>query len=468
MTNDYRTGFNSVAAEVPEPVGLSVQGELPDWLAGGVLRTGPAQFEVGDRAVNHWFDGLALLDRFTIGGGRVTYSSRMLESGAYRRADQGGEIGYTEFGTDPCRSLFKRIATGFFPKPTDNANVNVTRLGERWIAMTETPLQIEFDPETLETVGVVDYGDQRSEHAGTAHPHHDSSRGELVSFTMGYGRRSKYEVYRLPDGERERRTFGKRATSEPSYMHSFALTERFAVLFEQPLRVNPLKLLLSGRPFIENFKWKPKLGTRFLVFDRDGGGFRGAYAGEPLFTFHQVNAFERDGEVVVDLCAYDNAGIVESFYLDRLRAGETPPHSKLRRFRIPLDGDEAVREHELPEELELPRVNYRRCAGREYRYAWGAGHTGPDAPWFDALTKLDVTDGSVRKWSEDGCHPGEPVFVPAPDARSEDDGVILSVVLDAPRELSFLLVLDAASLGELGRAEAPMRLPFGFHAQYAH
>lgn len=58
-------------------------------------------------------------------------------------------------------------------------------------------------------------------------------------------------------------------------------------------------------------------------------------------------------------------------------------------------------------------------------------------------------------------------FVAAPGARAEDDGVLLSVVLDARRGRSFLLVLDARSLGELARAEAPHAIPLGFHGCYA-
>jgi beta,beta-carotene 9',10'-dioxygenase len=72
----------------------------------------------------------------------------------------------------------------------------------------------------------------------------------------------------------------------------------------------------------------------------------------------------------------------------------------------------------------------------------------------------------VREWSEAGCYPGEPVFVPAPDAKAEDEGVLLSVVLDARRETSFLLVLDAHDLGEIARARVPHAIPFGFHGQY--
>ena len=54
-----------------------------------------------------------------------------------------------------------------------------------------------------------------------------------------------------------------------------------------------------------------------------------------------------------------------------------------------------------------------------------------------------------------------------PEAEHEDDGVLLSVVLDAGAGTSFLLVLDAADLSELARAEVPHHIPFGFHGQFA-
>jgi carotenoid cleavage dioxygenase-like enzyme len=69
-------------------------------------------------------------------------------------------------------------------------------------------------------------------------------------------------------------------------------------------------------------------------------------------------------------------------------------------------------------------------------------------------------------WYVAGLYPGEPVFVPAPKAQAEDDGVLLSVVLDIGKDSSFLLVLDAATLEELARAEAPHAIPFHFHGSY--
>ena len=45
--------------------------------------------------------------------------------------------------------------------------------------------------------------------------------------------------------------------------------------------------------------------------------------------------------------------------------------------------------------------------------------------------------------------------------------MLLSVVLDAGAERSFLLVLDAADLRRAGAGEVPHHIPFGFHGQFA-
>jgi carotenoid cleavage dioxygenase-like enzyme len=95
-----------------------------------------------------------------------------------------------------------------------------------------------------------------------------------------------------------------------------------------------------------------------------------------------------------------------------------------------------------------------------------AAATSQGGDWVDQIVKIDVTDGSVRTWAEPGCYAGEPVFVERPGATGEDDGAILSVVLDAESGRSFLLVLDAGSFEEVARAEAPHHIPFGFHGQY--
>ena len=107
-------GFSTLEQEIVVDE-LALSGELPSWLAGSLLRTGPAKFEVGEQRMRHWFDGLAMLHRFTIADGRVSYGNRFLESRSYRAAREQGRMVYGEFATDPCRSLFKRVQTLFSP-----------------------------------------------------------------------------------------------------------------------------------------------------------------------------------------------------------------------------------------------------------------------------------------------------------------------------------------------------------------
>ena len=115
-------------------------------------------------------------------------------------------------------------------------------------------------------------------------------------------------------------------------------------------------------------------------------------------------------------------------------------------------------------DLELPRIAYRSHNGRPYRFVYGA--SAGDAPFLKRLVKIDVDDGSHVVWDEPNAWAGEPVFVPRVGASAEDDGVVLSVVLDADAGSSFLLMLDAETFEEIARAEAPQRVPFGFHGQF--
>jgi len=84
----------------------------------------------------------------------------------------------------------------------------------------------------------------------------------------------------------------------------------------------------------------------------------------------------------------------------------------------------------------------------------------------EGLYKVNTTTKETLKWVEKGCSAGEPVFVAAPSAIREDEGVVLAVVLDHAHHDSFLLVLDAGSFKEIARARAPHLIPNGFHGQY--
>ena len=460
--------------ESPEVVldDVPVQGVLPDWLTGTLIRNGPGTFRVGERRYRHWFDGLAMLHRFGIADGRVSYANRFLETKAYAAARDEGRIAYSEFATDPCRSLFARAMLIFDPEVTDSAKVNIARVAERYLALAETPIQVQFDPTTLRSVGVVGWDTSTFGRMTTVHPHLDEVRNEAINLVTRFGAVSRY-VFRRFDTTNPTAVVGdtlaSRRVREPSYIHSFGMSSRYLVLAEFPLVVNPMALLLWLKPYIENFRWVPERGTRFHVFDRRSGKHLRTVSAPAFFAFHHVNAFEVGDDLAVDLVGYDDASVIESFYLHRLEEPDVRiPQGTLRRYRIAMSGPaQEVRGEQLsPTAIELPNLDYARMNTRaDHRYVYGIGLRG-ERGFYDQLVKIDLAERSTTTWHEAGCYPGEGVFVGRPGRTDEDDGVVLSVVLDARRGVSFLLVLDAATFTEVARAELPHPVLFGYHGQF--
>ena len=57
-------------------------------------------------------------------------------------------------------------------------------------------------------------------------------------------------------------------------MHSFGMTDRYAVLAEFPLLLNPLKLAAGSAVVHRELHLEARAGTRFLVIDRHTGGVK--------------------------------------------------------------------------------------------------------------------------------------------------------------------------------------------------
>ena len=513
MESKHAVGLRDLDREFGETA-LGVEGELPDWLKGTLLCNGPGRFTIGDgRSVNHWFDGLALVRRFRLDGASnyVSFAARFLRSEEFESVDAEGRLARDQFGTDPYADVFERLGRVLSPAPTDNASIGFEVADGSIRAVTETPRGVVIDPETLDSGPTVDRVADSEATMLLAHAHRDRRRGEAIAVGTRLGWSSEYLLCRREVGEPTFETFGRLERERPGYLHSFGLTDGHVVFLESPFRIEPLDLLDEG-PICEAFEWTDD-DARLLVFDRESGDHVASATLDPCFAFHHVNAFEHpEGDsgngtnagtnLVVDLVAYDDAEIVRSLSLSTLRDREaTLPGGQLRRHElsIPAAGN-AVAEpvatvealHDAP--VEFPTINYGRVNGRPYRYVYAAGNgERPARTLPDRLCKIDLEAGTTQLWQEDDCFPGEPVFVSRTvdpnetDADSEgdtdvdreggtdeDDGVVLSVVLDADHPApvdesgarSFLLVLDAESFAELARVPLPCVLPFGFHGQF--
>lgn len=455
--------WDAGARDVRAPV---LNGSVPSWLDGSTLyRNGPGRYASN---ASHWFDGLAMLFAWRVrDGGEVYCSYEWVVSGTFNDSAPGGHAGVPG---------------------SVNTAVTIRSVDGAMLSNTGYLDSNSFDPDTLATLEApFAYNDSLAPGPAPSHGQSERATGRFVHFLADFlSKPPGYALYRVRPGSRVREVFARvpanPAVGLPMFMHSFALTPSYAVVIEQPCTYGPLGW--------SSFVWLDTLPVTWHVVERSTGRVAANFTTTPpFFFFHTINSFENAaGDVVVDLVPYRNASILDALYVSQLRqhphrAAAIGAAAVPTRYVLPVAtggrsaGGEVAGSPLAAVGVELPKVS-PLVEGAEYRYAYGVGWArGADSVFMDSLVKVDVSGGGGGLvWTGGDLYPGEPIFAPRPQsggapalhapAGAEDDGVLLSVVLDAAAGSSFLLVLDAGNFRELARAGAGRVEPFGFHGYY--
>jgi carotenoid cleavage dioxygenase-like enzyme len=444
---------------------LTIRGEIPEWLSGNLIRTCPAIFEYQQWSAHHLFDGLCMLYSFQIQGGAVSYRNRFLKSKAFDHVLAGRDIP-AGFAQSPQRPFLQRV---FRPVPdlTDNANVNVDRYGDDFVAMTETPHQIQFDPTTLKTIGRYEHlGDVPDGASLIAHPQWDPITGDRYSIASEFGPISKIHVYRKRGGTGPREIVGTYRTTHYPYIHSFSLTPRFVILTHHPFTAQPITMLGSNKGFIDHFTYHPDRPTIFVIMDRsDGSTWK--LETSAFFTFHTANAYEHGDEIVVDLLTHPNAEILGKLQSDKIKARTPTISARLTRFRLNLNLGSVREDHIGPEGFEFPTYDYARRNSQSYQHCYAIeSRRSPDDTLESRVAKINTDSGSIRTFSETAWFFGEALFVHRGEGHEEDDGVLLSVAGHRERDETALVILNAQDLSVRAWVTNPDWIPPGFHGQF--
>lgn len=464
MENTWRPGLTSQREEVHD-VALTVEGDLPEWLAGTFISNGPGQFEVGDTPLEHWFDALAMLRGIRIEDGQVWYTNRFLRSRDFRAAREQQTVRRSQPGTPADGSMFDGLRNALAGDVPDNAAIGVTRLGDTLYAVTESPTGFEIDPNTLETTGERDLTTGLNNDITLGHTH--IVDGVQWGLGASFGNTCTYTLFRREGAGSPDPISRLVFDHHPPYVHSFALTEQYAVIPESHIGINFRRLLFKtpfGGTFLDATR-RRETPARFHVLDRSTGERVAAVEADPFFVYHFANAYEDGDTVVVDCVAFSSVEAITGLKVENLRSDDPAlPSGDFVRYRLPLRNGDADREPLMGGPVEFPTINYQRSTGRQYRYAYLAATDYGALP--TAVAKVRVDGPTIHRWSEPGLHPGEAIFVPSPSPSTEDDGVLLSLAVDGQAEQSVFLCLDAATLTERARAPLPHRLPYSFHGQF--
>ncbi|XP_045768132.1 carotenoid isomerooxygenase-like [Maniola jurtina] len=486
---DMGIWFRTCEQEITEPLKGKLTATIPSWVQGTLLRNGPGCKKIGDCQYQHMFDGMAIIHRFAVKDGQATYQCKFLESDVYKKNTAANRIVVTEFGTqavpDPCRTIFDKISSmfNFTIEQTDNTVVSVYPFGDQIYAMTEVPVLYQVDPKSLETLEKKRLPEPLMIVFHTAHPHVmpngdvynvglSTAKGYVVVKFTNNGKGNMFETAEIVGSVKPRWKLN------PAYMHSFGITENYFVIIEQPLcvsLVNMMRRYIISGPFSTTLVSYPEYETKVILIHRETGETT-QYTTDTLYFMHIINSFEQDGKVMLDLCSYKDGKVLDAMHLDAIKSMQSNPdygqwvQSRPKRIIIPLDAPPMSKvEAKLLADIgiEAPRINYE-FNGRPYKYCYGIG-SDVDTGYSGILIKVNTETGKFIIWHEPHTYPSEPIFIPHPDAKDEDDGVVLSAVLWGKDDHKVtLLVLNAKNLEEIARVDfvTPSQAPRCFHGWY--
>ncbi|MEL6930960.1 MAG: carotenoid oxygenase family protein [Cyanobacteria bacterium J06600_6] len=471
---EWKRGYDSQPNEYDYEI-TEIEGEIPAELSGTLFRNGPGLLDIGGEAIHHPFDGDGMISAFSFAGGKAHYRNRFVQTEAYVKEQEAGKILYRGvFGTQKPGGLFNNI---FDLKLKNIANTGVIYWGGKLLALWEAAEPHRLDPETLETLGI-DYldGVLSPGDAFAAHPWIDPSceldggAPCMVNFRVDPGLSSKITLFEFaPDGELLRR----HSHSIPgfSFIHDFIITPHYAIFFQNPVNFNPLPFLFGMRGAGECVEFQPQKPTNVVLIPRDPNNKEvKTFSVESGFVFHHANAFEQDNCVVIDSITYQSLPQVQpnSDYKEVDFSSLDP--GQLWRFKLNLEDGTVEREMLESRCCEFPTHNPSKV-GREYRYLYiGAipEDTGTNDP-LQAVLKLDLATGAreTHSFAPNGFI-SEPIFVPKPNAETEDAGWVLTLVYDGGKHRSTLAILDAENIA--GEAIALLHLkhhiPYGLHGSW--
>lgn len=323
-----------------------------------------------------------------------------------------------------------------------------------------------------------------------AHPHYDKD-GNYYVFSTKLKPPFSYQLVKIPNNNLTDLFYGEETIIElpwlgklPSYYHSFFMSKNFIILLENPYGIDSffkvMTMNLTQKSFLDILKWKPEHGLVFRIICRKTLTELRRVKADAAFVFHTVNAYEKNNELILDVCAYPDSSIVYALTtenLDKGWAGQTYSQPNLYRYRIPvaeirkttdefyiLDKKHFGKDFEVLAPLaELPIINYEMVNGKEYKYMYAASGIFGQVD----LMKVNVQTKERVYWkAPKRCSASEPFFVASPNAKSEDDGAVLSTVTGCIDAKSFLVVIDAKTFKEIGRAVMPVRMANMIHSSF--
>ena len=174
--------------------------------------------------------------------------------------------------------------------------------------------------------------------------------------------------------------------------HDFVVTTHHLVILLTPFVIDGSA---DHATFLDAHVWRPELGTRVLVVDKNTMQPVRRHELPPGFHFHHGNGWEEpDGTIRLDLCQAPDPSFVTRDLRSVMRGALEfrSPHPRYRSVVLRQGGSAAI-EDAAPGVAEFPRIDERRT-GRRHRALFALAGSGAEDGWpLRSVARLDPDRG---------------------------------------------------------------------------
>ncbi|KAM4086460.1 hypothetical protein ACJW30_10G103000 [Castanea mollissima] len=478
---------------------INIEGKIPDNFPEGIyIRNGPNPLFGGLKMTKSmfgssshiWVEGEGMLyalyfNKDGDGNWNVVYNKRHVETETFKLEKQRNKPSLLPaIEGDSAAILFAYLLNLLrFGKVNKYiSNTNIFEHSGKFYSIAENHMPQEIDILTLNTSGNWDVNGSWKR-PFTSHPKRALGSEELV--IVGFNEHGLFPFFEA-DGKKLIHKVDLKL-DRCSICHDIGLTQRYNVIMDFPLTID-IKRLISGGPLI---KYSKEEYARIGIIPRygDSDSIRW-FEVQPNYTFHILNCFEDDDEVVVWGCRA----------LDSIIPG---PHKGLNKFEwfskrfkptnsiegdinsSQEDGLLFSRCYEWRLDMQTGEVRERNLTGTEFSMEFpmiNENFTG--LVKFGGLAKLNLeeldTRFSLRKRNKEELIKAEyhmfeentfcsgAAFVSKGVGFEEDDGWIITFVHNEDTDISEVHIIDTRNFSSepVAKIRLPCRVPYGFHGGF--
>jgi carotenoid cleavage dioxygenase-like enzyme len=479
----------------------------PEWLTGTFVLPSLGQFEMKEERFTGLLDGFGKLASFSLSNNSLCYQSQMMDTGFYNDSLKAGKIAPSLMFAE---TIPKRNYSGIqnLAGPNDNVFVNTYSLGlpgnrSNFRCVTDSQMQLEFDPLTLKTVGTrIKWNDKMAGlDIGSAHPlSHPNEPGCIVNvhpetaYTMFSHDVSVFKI--CNDAPYSRVMLNTVKTPYMPYYHSWGLTKTTVILPMMHFTLNFIDMI-AGKTLSESFQNIKGTDTTIHLMPLDGSTSPTTVVlkGIELYYTHVMNAYDdtniaNGNQLIIFDCIkfshnpFSGNGASLSMYRnkkarDRMGTGETGIPTRITidtvqntATAMPMKGFDFKNNNDVMGKMEtdFPKINPNFSAKKYclfWAVQWRTNYPKDISYAQMGLIKYNVCTGEYSFWRYENVYPSEPTFVPNTNANAaEDDGVLVFSALNGETKTTNFFSVNATTMKTISNATIPDTIGFTTHGQF--